>query len=200
MPRGNASNSIYGLLDEPLVGEMIDHIPAETLQEIVDVCRGAQHALRAALAGSRASLAIEEMIYSAEMMVYAARKLQASQAIKADLAALAQGEAKARERLRSGMAALRDLDGELVDLTQEFRKVWLRRARRGEMSITLGHLSRLRERYALAQDWLAERLAQLEAGEAPDYDLSGYAEEAQSYEILGQGFWKRMRKAGVSLD
>ncbi len=186
MERRNASNSIYALLDEPLVGEMVEHIPPETLEEIVEVCRDTQLELRGALSGSRAPLTIEEMIYSAYMMAYAAKKVRTSQSIRKDLAALAQGAEQAEGRLCEAISALRDLDAELVQLKQEFEAIWLRRARRAEISITLDHLAALRERYARAQEWLEERLEQLEAGQTPSYDLSLYEAEAQGYEILGQ--------------
>ncbi|MGM0401258.1 MAG: family 20 glycosylhydrolase [Chloroflexota bacterium] len=200
MERRNASNSIYALLDEPLVGEMVEHIPAETLEEIVKVCRDTQQDLRSALSRSRVPLTIEEMIYSVDMMSYAVKKVRTSQAIREDLDALAQGAEREEERLREAVSALRNLDAELVQLKQDFEAVWLRRARRAEMSITLDHFARLRERYARAEAWLKERLEQVEAGQTPSYDLSAYGEEAQEYEILGQGFWRRMREAGVSLD
>ncbi|MFP3896413.1 MAG: family 20 glycosylhydrolase [Anaerolineales bacterium] len=200
MDRRNASNSIYALLDEPLVGEMMEHIPSETLEEIVEVCRDTQQELRGALSQSNAPLTIEEMIYSADMMAYAAHKVQISQAIREDLAALAQEEGDGKERLRDAISALHDLDAELVQLKQDFESIWLRRARRAEISITLDHFAGLRECYARAEAWLAERLEQIEAGQTPSYDLSAYEEAAQEYEILGQGFWRRMRAAGVSLD
>jgi hypothetical protein len=200
MARRNASNSIYALLDEPLVGEMVDQIPPETLEEIVGVCRDAQQALRAALPQSRSPLTIEEMIHAADMMAYAADKVRTSQAIREDLAALAAGAGDEKERLREAISALRDLDAELVQLKQDFEGIWLRRARRAEISITLNHFAALRERYARAGEWLEERLVELETGQTPSYDLSAYAEEAREYEILGQSFWRRMREAGVSLD
>ena len=75
----------------------------------------------------------------------------------------------------------------------------LRRARQSEIEITLGHFARLRERLAAAEDWLQERLHQLAAGQMPDYDLGAYAQQAGSYEILGQRFVRRMREAGVTL-
>ncbi|MEA3407344.1 MAG: family 20 glycosylhydrolase [Chloroflexota bacterium] len=200
MDRRNASNSVYALLDEPLVGEMVEHIPAETLEEIVDVCRETQQELRSALPQSRAPLTIKEMVYSADMMAYAAHKVRTSQAIRDELAALAEGAEEGEERLREAISALRDLDAELVQLKQDFETIWLRRARRAEISITLDHFAGLRERYARAQEWLEKRLDQLETGQTPSYDLDAYTQEAQGYEILGQAFWKRMHEAGVSLD
>jgi hypothetical protein len=170
------------------------------LEEIVDVCEEAQQTLRAVLSQSRSPLTIKEMILSADMMIYAAHKVRTSQAIRDDLAILAEGAEEGEERLLEAISALRDLDAELVQLKQDFEAIWLRRARRAEISITLDHFSGLRERYAWAQEWLEERLDQLEAGQTTSYDLNAYQQKAQGYEILGQSFWRRMREAGVSLD
>ena len=214
MSRRNASGSIYALLDEPLVGVMIDTIPSMTLEEIIRVSIDAERTLRGAIFDSRDPLSLEEMITSARMMAYAARKTLASQRTRADLATLSQGEGAPSQGegapsqgkgapvavVRQAIETFRALDAELVQLTRVFRQDWLRRARHAEMSITLGHFSRLRERFAAAQSWLQERLAQIETDEAPSYDLSHYAEEASQYQILGQAFWRHMREAGVSLD
>jgi hypothetical protein len=75
--------------------------------------------------------------------------------------------------------------------------LWLERARHSEIEITLTHLARLRGRYETARRWLEERLLQVERGQAPSYDLEAYAEAAGTYEVLGQGFWRRMRELGV---
>ena len=199
MTRGNASNSIFALLDEPLVGEMIEHIPPETLEEIVRVCAESERALLGAISGSRDGASIEEMVYSARMMAYAARKVLASQKIRDDLNALSQGRDEPAPTLCRDIEMLRALEDDLVQLGQEFRRVWLRRARHAEIDITLGHLARLRDRFTAARVWVQERLARVQLGEMPSFDLSEYAEKAQGYEILGQGFWRRMREAGVTL-
>ncbi len=199
MARRNATNSIYALLDEPLVGEAMSALPEGTLREVVRVCTEAEAKLRANIGFSRDPLSLEEMAFSARLMAYAARKVLASQRIRADLAALAEGQGEARAVLSHAVETLRALDGELVVLIPIFRELWLRRARQSEMSITLGHFARLRERFAAARAWLLERLDQVEKGESVDYDLSAYQAAARSYEILGQGFWRRMREAGVTL-
>lgn len=198
MTRGNASNSIFALLDEPLVGEMIEHVPPKTLEEIVRVCAESERALLGGICGSRDGASIEEMVYSARMMAYAARKLLASQKIRADLSALSQGRDEPAPTLCRDIEMLRALEDDLVQLGEEFRRVWLWRARHAEIDITLGHLARLRDRFTAARVWLQERLSRVQLGEMPSYDLSEYAEKAQGYEILGQGFWRRMREAGVT--
>ncbi|MBM3188511.1 MAG: beta-N-acetylhexosaminidase [Chloroflexi bacterium] len=199
MARRNASSSIHALLDEPLVGPVAAQMPAETLGEIVRVCEAAIHALHNALAESRDPESVEEIVYSARMMAYAARKVQTTQAVRADLEGLAKGQGDARRTLQRAWETLRALDLELAELTEAFRAVWLRRAQQSEMEITLGHFAGVRGRYVAAQRWLEERLAALNAGQTPDYDLSAYTEDAANYEILGQAFWRQMREAGVSL-
>ena len=197
MPRRNAANSIYALLDDPLVGEMQEQIPAETLREIVTVCEGADAILRACLPASRDPLSIEEMAYSIRMMAYAARKVLATQEIGAQIAQLAGGQDGDHGVISDAIQSLCDLDAELVQLRGLFEEIWLRRARRSEIEITLGHLDGLRQRFAAAVDWLSERAAVAEAGDQPDYDLAEYGRGAADYEILGQSFRRRMRQAGV---
>ncbi|NLG51112.1 MAG: family 20 glycosylhydrolase [Chloroflexi bacterium] len=197
MPRGNGSHSVFALLDEPLVGTLTDQIPRATLEEIVQVCARVEQTLRAALAATRDRLSVEEMIYSTRMMDYMARKVMASQDIAADVQELAQGGDDAAAVLTRDVARLDALDSELVELDEVFREQWLRRARNSEIRIALGHLAGLRARYAAARAWLVARLAEVQAGQSPDYDLSAYRHSAESYEILGQSFLRRMREAGV---
>ncbi len=199
MPRPNASNSIYALLDEPLVGAVTAEIPQSALQEIMRSCQDAEDVLANAMGCCRDPLSLREMIYSARMMAYAARKTLACQQIRSDIAALAAGQGEPAQALRGAQEVLRALDDELVTLTDVFREVWLARARRSEIAITLDHFERLRERYAAACAWLQGCLADIDADRAPDYSLDAYASAADNYEILGQGFWRRMRAAGVSL-
>jgi len=196
MPLRNASRSIYALLDEPLVGGTIEQLPRTTLEEIVDACARAESTLHSCYAGSRDGLSLEEMAYSAGLMSYAARKVLASQRVRADLRTPPEGKQLAS--LREAVAAFRELDSELVRWTQVFRGLWLRRARQAEMSITLGHFSRLRGRFAAAREWLQARISQLEASQSPDYDLTSYAEDAQDYEILGQSTRRRWRGLGLT--
>ncbi len=185
MPRPNASNSIYLLLEEPLAADLADQVPQETLGEVIAGCAEAEEAFREALATSRDPLSLEEMIYSARMMAYAARKAQASKEIRAalgnparELPAVAR---QSRERLRA-------LELELTPLQAEFVRLWRARARDSEIAVALGHLTGLRERYALAQRWLAER----EEDESVA-DLQAYMAWAGRYEILGQRFWRLMQ-------
>jgi hexosaminidase len=199
MARSNAAHSIYALLDEPLVGPMIDGIPAETLEQIISGCAEAEGLLRDAYAQSSDTFSIEEMLYSVRMIEYAARKVAASQRLREGLRRLAAGQDQdaARERLEEGIETLRAFEAELVTLTDYFREIWLRRARHAEIDITLGHLDRLRQRFRAAQEWLSARLEALDSGQTPDYDLSAYTQEAEGYEILGQSFRRLLREVGI---
>ncbi|MHB0857987.1 MAG: beta-N-acetylhexosaminidase [Anaerolineae bacterium] len=199
MPRPNATMSVYALLDEPLAGPEASLLPAETLNEIVRVCALAERSLRGAVSDGREPLSLLEMAYSARLMGYAASKALTSQKVTADLRALAEGQGDIA-LLRQAKEAYRALDAELVALREVFRDLWLQRARYAEIDITLTYLANLRERYASAQHWLQGRIADIEAGRTPDYNLASYIAEAQDYEVLGQGFWRRMREAGVDLD
>ncbi len=199
MPLRNASRSIYALLDEPLVGETIEQLPRATLAEITRVCAEAQRTLRGSISSSRDPLSLEEMAFSASLLAYASRKVLASQQVRADVARLSRGQGDALLLLRRAMETFLSMDAELGELAEGFRRMWLRRARHSEIGITLGHFARLRGRFAAAREWLKARVKQLEAGEAADWSLEGYAEEAQSYEILGQSFRRRWRELGLTL-
>ncbi|MHB1317228.1 MAG: beta-N-acetylhexosaminidase [Anaerolineae bacterium] len=192
MPRNNNSNSITMLLEDPLGSDLAATIPLETLDEIVSVTAQAETVFRSAWKQSRDRLSLEEMIHSARWMNYAGRKLRASQGIRVSLGPttidLAVAAAGARETLRA-------LDLELVPLTAEFVRLWRVRARDSEISQHLGALEALRERYALAGEWLAS----IASGERDSLDIEGYLTATPRYEILGQAFWRQMREVNASL-
>lgn len=196
MPLRNATNSIYALLDEPLVGEVTPRLPAETLAEIARASEGAEATFRGEMACAPHPEDLEDMAFTARLLAYAARKTVAMQGLRAGLVALANGQAAAEEVLPAGITTLRALEAELVALTERFREVWYARARHSEIGISLGHLEGLRGRLACAAEWLEERLAAARAGETPDYDLAAYAESAD-YLVLGQRFWRRWRELGL---
>jgi hypothetical protein len=194
MPRPNASNSVYAFLDEPLTGDMAEQIPVETLDEIVSSTLAVEGALRAALPATGDRLSLEEMIYSTRAMSYAARKVLASGRIRA---ALAAGGDDLVTHLRLGVDELAALDAELVALKTEFEALWLRRARRSEIGISLGYFDGLRDRYAAAREWLTEAIGRLETGQDAELDLDEYARRAGRYEVLGQAFVREMREVGI---
>ncbi len=196
MPLRNASRSVYALLDEPLVGEAATALPAETLRAVESGSRAAEASLRAQMAWVTHPEDIEDMAFSARLMAYAARKTLAMQGLRADIAALADGRGRAEDVLPAGIATVRDLEAELVTLTERFREVWLARARQAEIGISLGHLAGVRGRMACAAEWLEARLAEAHAGGQPDYSLAGYAEQAD-YLVLGQRFWRQWQELGL---
>ncbi len=186
MPRPNASNSIYMLLDDPLAGDLADQVPTETLTEITQVCAEVETAFREALGTSRDPLSLEEMIYSTRMYAYAARKVQATQMIRAALTDKAQDPADVARQARD---TLRGVELELVPLQAEFERLWRIRARESEIEVMLGHLEGLRERFRLAQEWLSE----FEQEPEKAVDLDAYKAWAGPYEVLGQRFSRLMR-------
>jgi len=197
MPLRNASRSVYALLDEPLVGSVMDAVPEATLREMVSTCREAQSALRSAVSSVRDPLTVEEMAFSARLMEYAARKVLASQSLRGALDSLAGGDGDGRDVLEGGVETLRALDAELVGLREQFRDLWHRRARHSEIDISLGHIEGVRARFRMAEEWLRERLRQLDSGEPPDYDLADYAQGAEGYLVLGQAARKRWEELGL---
>jgi len=191
MPRPNQSNSITMLLEDPLASQLASTVPPETLDTILRVTAQAEEVFRAAWGTSSDPLTLEEMIHSARWMAYAARKLQVSQSIGADLA---EGEPASARAARS-RDALRALELELVPLQAEFVRLWRLRARDSEIGQHLGALSSLRERFRLAQGYLDE----IANGERDRFDLQAYLAETPPYEILGEHFWRLMRQVNASL-
>jgi len=191
MPRPNQSNSITMLLEDPLASQLASTVPPETLDTILRVTAQAEEVFRAAWGTSCDPLTLEEMIHSARWMAYAARKLQVSQSIGADLA---EGEPASARAARS-RDALRALELELVPLQAEFVRLWRLRARDSEIGQHLGALSSLRERLRLAQGYLDE----IANGERDRFDLQAYLAETPPYEILGEHFWRLMRQVNASL-
>jgi len=192
MTQRNGSNSVYGLLDEPLVGAVAQMLPSATLQAIEETCQRAQGVFRAQMSTSRDRLSLEEMVYSSRMMAYMARKVAASQWLAAQVGSKAiNGEA-----LSTGVDTLRMLDAQLVDLITDFWRLWMARVRRSEIGISLSHWNGLRSRYAAAINWLEGQAAAIEAGQS-GCDLSKYAQDAAGYQVLGQAFVRQMREAGI---
>ncbi|MCD6519863.1 MAG: family 20 glycosylhydrolase, partial [Anaerolineae bacterium] len=199
MPRSNGSNTVFAFFDDPLSSPYIDQVPGKSIQEMERLASEAEKLLREALETSRDPISIEEMIFSARLIVHLARRLRASQEIRANLDRLQQGEAQAQaaQLLREAITTLRKLDTEVVRFIDEFRTLWLRRARYAEMNISLGHFERLRERFAKAQSWLQKLLEQAEAGQKPNYELDAYQEEAGEFEPLRPEIWYRLRQVGA---
>ncbi len=197
MPRRNASNSIYALLDDPLVGERLDVLPQETLEEIIQATEEAITTFRSCRQATCETLTLDEMIYSARMMNYMARKVWVGQQIVGDLKKIETDALDIRtsqDCVARAIDQLRALQQELADLTERFETLWLKRARRSKIDISLGHWQGLDERFDQAIAWLEERLGQAKQGHKPDCSLAEYRCAAQGYEILGQSFWRQMQE------
>ncbi len=200
MARPNASRSIHALLDEPLVGPLADEIPAETARELVHRSDEAVVQFYDAMAISRDRRSLEEMALSAQLMGLAGRKLTLSREVRALLARPIDDTEQMAVQLERSADAFAALNSELGALTLLFQEQWLRRARASEIGISLGHFGRLSERLEAARGWLAQRAAQQRAGKTPGDGLSAYAQEAESYEYLGQGFLCRFSGLDIAWD
>ncbi|NLV73404.1 MAG: hypothetical protein GXY52_01780 [Chloroflexi bacterium] len=101
--------------------------------------------------------------------------------------------------LRKAMAGWLAIEREIPAFVELFREQWLQRARYSEIRITLHHFSRLLERYNFAHEWLAIKLARLEAGEAVALDLEEYTQRTGRYEILYQAWVRHIQELGFDL-
>ena len=199
MLQSNSSRCVHALLDEPLIGPMIEALPAETLEAVVAESALAADALRGVMAATYDPVSVDEMAYAADLLGFAAKKMAACQALNARLTAIADDTSpqEALSILAEGIDTLRALDAVLVGYVERFRAIWLRRARQSEMRISLGHFQGVRERLGLAAEWLEQRAAAIEAGEAPNVDLEDYREWSGRYYILGERLHERLRSVGA---
>jgi len=196
---GNSAGWVRALLDEPLIGPMLDAIPDQAIDRGISDSAKALDALLSVRASTYDPISVDEMAFSAELHAFTAKKQRACEALNAQLTAITERTPpqEALAVLAEGIDTLRALDAELVRLVERFRAVWLRRAREAEMRISLGHFQGLRDRLALACEWLAERSAEIEVGEAPNVDLEGYQQWAGRYYILGEKTHERLRAVGA---
>ncbi|MGI6368735.1 MAG: family 20 glycosylhydrolase [Anaerolineae bacterium] len=185
MPRPNNSNSIVMVLDEPLAGDLWRTVPDETLAEVVAVARAAEGVFRAAQRESRDPLTLEEMALTCRWLEYGAIKVRVTRALRNALAS----PLNLQRMARAGMHTLRKLARELEPLQADFVRLWRLRARDSEIRIHLEALESLKERFGLAEQWLA-RIA---SGELDSLEVAAYRKATPRYEILGQAFWREMR-------
>jgi hexosaminidase len=189
---GNRSQTVLALFDEPLTGTTVvgdDALPAETLAELQTLAELALDRCEIALPGHPRELTLLEMASAARLTDYAARKTALSQAIRADLSAFAaqpEPVAENAARLYEQYLALRALDNELEDLRAEFEMLWMARARRSEIHVSLGYFANLRARYKAAAAWLLEQRKALLAGQPVDAELVTY--DAGDYRTLWQNW------------
>lgn len=170
VPCDNGSNTVLALFDEPLTGETIGALSPETLAEMRSLAGETAAAFDALAPGHPRELTLREMALVARLTGYAARKVSTSQEIRQGLCDSGLTE----ERIYGYIQALESLDVELEPLRAEFETLWLARARRSEIHVTLNYYAKLRTRYQAAVDWLEEQRQALLSGRAVDSDLSTY--------------------------
>jgi hypothetical protein len=186
----NRSYTVLALFDEPLTGATVvgdEALPAETLDEMQALAESAVAACEVVSFEHPRELTLLEMASAGRLTAYAARKTTLSQAIRATLANIVKNSKSAEEnatRLYDHFLALRALDSELESLRAEFEVLWMARARRSEIHVSLGYFANLRARYKAASAWLLEQRKALLAGEPVDAELKTY--DASDYRTLWQ--------------
>jgi hypothetical protein len=181
---------VLALFDEPLTGESVagdEALPAGTLAEMQALAGPAGSTCDSLAPGHPRQRTLREMASTARLTGYAARKTTLGQAIRADLRTMAAGPQPIEEnaqRLYEHILALEALAVELEELRAEFEALWLARAHRSELHVTLGYFASLRARYGAAAAWLEEQRRALSAGEPLDGELATY--EVGAHRILWQ--------------
>jgi hypothetical protein len=194
VPLFNASGTVVALLDEPLKGDMIEALPHETVQEMEALAEEARATFEEVAFGHPQELTLREMAFVAKLTAYAARKVALSKEIRRGFRELPSDREACVVRLARYAESINELDAELDPLIEEFEELWLLRARRSEIEISLKHFSKLRERFSAAASWLERQLNALRRGEPIDAELSTY--EAEDYLIL----WQERLKLLLQLD
>jgi hypothetical protein len=186
----NRSLTVLALFDEPLTGATVvgdDALLPETLRDMYAFAEYAAAVFDEVERGHPRSLTLREMASAARLTAYAARKTRVSQAIRTTLRQIAQAQEPAQEqaaRLDEHIRALAALDAELEALRAEFEALWLSRARRSEIHVSLGYFARLRARYTAAIAWLEGQRQVVLAGQPVDAELASY--DADDYKTLWQ--------------
>ncbi len=184
----NRSHTVLALFDEPLTGQTIEELPADTVQQMEDLAREALTTFEAVAPGHAEELTLREMASVARLTVYAARKTALAQEIRQGLRELAETRALpvevGAEQIYNYILTVRQLDRDLEPLRAEFETLWLARARRSEIYVSLGYFANLRARYRAAINWLQEQRQALLAGRPVDADLESY--DTGGYRTLWQ--------------
>ncbi len=191
----NRSHTILALFDEPLTGATVkgeDALPTETLTEMRTLAEEAaatfvtppvppcEEGSTSLAPGHPRELTLREMASAAHLTGYAARKVSLSQEIRQGL----RDPNLDADCVHGYILALKALDAELETLRAEFETLWLARARRSEMHVTLGYFANLRTRYKAAIAWLTKQRKTLLSGQSVDADLSTY--DTSDYRTLWQ--------------
>jgi len=197
MARGNSSRGIYALLEDPVLAEISLSFSQETLQQIKETCEQAETVFCQIPGDCQDRWALEEMAYSCRLFELMARKATFSKRLDATLSNMSSVPKTAYDALTALLEELDAIDVALASLVSLFEAQWMRRARRSEINISLGHFAGMRERMRCLADWLRERMKEIKDGIAPDYDLADYKAQAESYMILGQAERKRWDELGI---
>jgi hypothetical protein len=192
VPLANRSRTVLALFDEPLTGETVigkDALSDQTLQSLRSMGESAASILQPLLAEQtqpRQRL-LQEMTSVSRLTAYAGRKTLLGQQIRRELRGLArihlQPEAEIIEgarQIHGFIQALKELQVELERLRAEFVRLWLARARRSEIRVSLGYFASLSARYERAVVWLEEQRQRILAGEALDAELETFASDDHS--------------------
>lgn len=176
--RPNRSHTVLALFDDPLTGATVAGqyaLPPATLSEMQSLAEGAATICDRWAPGHSREVTLREMASAARLTAYAARKTRLAQEIRAVMRELAERpepvDANAHQ-LYQYSRELKALAVELEDLRTEFQALWLARARRSEIHVSLGYFASLRTRYRAAIAWLLEQREALLAGKPVDGDLS----------------------------
>jgi hexosaminidase len=180
IPQPNASNTALALFDEPLTGETVTSLPPATAAEARTLAQEASAALDELSVGHPRELTLLEMASAARLTAYAARKTARSQQVRQNL----RTPDLDADCIHRHILALKALDKELERLRAEFEALWLARARRSEIHITLGYYARLRTRYQAAIAWLKKQQRALSGNQPVDAELNAY--DAGDHRILWQ--------------
>lgn len=187
----NRSHTVLALFDEPLTGETVTGLPAETLAEMRALAEEAAVTLEIIAPDHPRPLTLYEMASVAHLTAYAARKVALAQEIR-------QGLCDPRldaDRIHGYILGLQALDAELEGLRAEFEVLWLARAQRSEMHVALGYFANLRARYRAAVLWLEQQRQALLQGRPVDAELTTY--DPGNYAVLWQEAERFLKQLGV---
>ena len=192
VPLANRSRTVLALFDEPLTGETVigkDALSDQTLQSLRSMGESAASILQPLLAEQtqpRQRL-LQEMTSVSRLTAYAGRKTLLGQQIRRELRGLARIHLRPEAEIIEGarqihgfIQALKELQVELERLRAEFVRLWLARARRSEIRVSLGYFASLSARYERAVVWLEEQRQRILAGEALDAELETFASDDHS--------------------
>ncbi len=184
----NASNTVYALFDEPLIGRMVTELPPETVAQLRETAQAAAAVFESAAAGNREELALREMAFSARLIGEAGDKVALSQLIRAGWSQIAAGAlapAVAQAAIDGWLAALDERWETMLRLRAEFMDMWRARAKPEGIEEALRLYRGTLARYDVAAYWLRGQRQALVAAQPLDAALATYG--TVEYSIL----WSR---------